>query len=79
MPAIWENPFANAILKIERANKHIADIEQRLHASSDTYGPSLHINMNTGKKFLYYYLTDRKLRRYCLDCWRCSPQSQMRS
>jgi hypothetical protein len=62
MPAIWENPFANAHLKVERANKHIADIEQRLRASSDTYGPMMHIDMKTGEKFLDYILTDRTLR-----------------
>lgn len=62
MPEIWENPFANAILKIERANKHIADIEQRLRTSSDTYGPMMHIDMQTGEKFLDYILSDRKLR-----------------
>jgi hypothetical protein len=38
MPEIWENPFANAHLKVERANKHIAAIEERLRASSDNYG-----------------------------------------
>jgi hypothetical protein len=63
MPEIWENPFANAILKIERANKHIADIDERLRISSDRYGPSLHIDMKTGEKFLHYHLTDRALRR----------------
>ena len=63
MPEIWENPFANAHLKIERADKHIADIEQRLRISSDRYGPSLHIDMKTGEQFLAYYLRDRELRR----------------
>lgn len=63
MPEIWENSFANAILKIERANKHIADIEQRLLTSSDRYGPTMHINMNTGKQSLDYFFTDNSLRR----------------
>jgi hypothetical protein len=63
MPEIWENPFANAILKVERANKHIADIEQRLRASSDRYGPMMHVNSQTGEQSLDYYLTDRALRR----------------
>ena len=50
------------MLKIERANKHIADFEQRLRTSSDRYGPSLHMDANTGEKFLYYGLDDRYLR-----------------
>jgi hypothetical protein len=29
MREIWETPFGNAVLKIERAKKHISDIEQR--------------------------------------------------
>jgi hypothetical protein len=62
MPEIWENPFGNAQLKIERAKKHTADIDERLQASSDRYGPSLHINADTGKQFLHYGLTDRFLR-----------------
>jgi hypothetical protein len=62
MPEIWEHPFANALLKIKRANKHIADIEERLRTSSDRYGPSMHMDSKTGEKFLYYYSTDRNLR-----------------
>ncbi|MGP8260667.1 MAG: hypothetical protein ACLQM6_12030 [Acidobacteriaceae bacterium] len=62
MPEIWENPFANAILKIERANKHVADIEQRLRMSSDRYGASLHIDSKTGEQFLYYIPADDSLR-----------------
>lgn len=63
MSEIWENPFANAILKVERANKHIADIEERLRTSSDRYGPNLHIKANTGKQSLDYFFSDRSLRR----------------
>src|SRR5258706_15448115 len=59
---IWETPFGNAHLKIERANKHIADIDKRLRASLDTHGPSLHLDGKTGEQFLYYSLTDRYLR-----------------
>jgi hypothetical protein len=62
MPDSWERPFGYAHLKIERANKHIADIEQRLSASSDSYGPSLHIDRKTGEQFLYYVFLDRTLR-----------------
>jgi hypothetical protein len=62
MPEIWENPFANAILKTERAKKHIADIDKRLRTSSDTYGPSLYMDGNTGEKFLHYRITDTELR-----------------
>lgn len=63
MPEIWENPFANALLKIERANKHIADVEQRLHTSSNHHGATLHVDTGTGQQYLYYRLTDRELRR----------------
>jgi len=62
MREIWETPFGNAHLKIDRANKHIADIEERLGASSDRYGPSLHMDIKTGEQFLYYSPTDRTLR-----------------
>lgn len=62
MSEIWENPFANAYLKIERANKHIADIEQRLRTSSNANGPSLNIDAKTGEQFFYYGLTDSTLR-----------------
>jgi hypothetical protein len=34
IPEGWADPFANALLKIERANKHISDIEKRLRISS---------------------------------------------
>ncbi len=62
MPEIWENPFANAHLKIDRANQHIVEIEKRLSASTDAYGPSLHIDGKTGEHFLYYKPSDRTLR-----------------
>ncbi len=62
MREVWENPYANAILKIERADKHIADIEQRLSASQDAYYLSLHIEANTGKQFLYYRLAEKYIR-----------------
>jgi hypothetical protein len=59
---VWETPYGNAALKIERANKHIFDFQERLLASSDRYGPSLHLDGNTGEKFLYYSMEDRYLR-----------------
>jgi hypothetical protein len=61
MPEVWENPFANALLKIDRANKHISDIEQRLRTSANRYGPSLHIDGKTGEQFLCCYFTDETL------------------
>ncbi len=63
MPSIWENPFANAHLKIERANKHIADIEERICSSPDAYAPSVKIDANTGQQFLYYGPRDRTFQR----------------
>jgi len=62
MPEVWENPFANALLKIERAKKHIADIEHRLTAAANNHGVSLHIDPKTGEQFLYYLWMDRALR-----------------
>jgi hypothetical protein len=62
MREVWETPYGNAMLKIERANKHIEDFGERLLASSDRYGPSLHMDGNTGEKFLYYGSDDRFLR-----------------
>jgi hypothetical protein len=61
MTEVWENPFASALLKIERAVKHIADIEQRLRTSSNRYGASLHMDAKTGEQFLYYRLIDDSL------------------
>lgn len=63
MREIWETPHGNAVLKIQRADKHIADIEQRLLSSSDSYGPSLHVDIETGEQSLDYYLSDRELSR----------------
>ena len=62
MKEIWDHPFGHALLKVERANKHIADIDKRLLASSDTNGPCMHLYGKTGEQFIYYGLTDRKLR-----------------
>jgi len=62
MPEVWENPFANALLKIERANKHIAEIEERVRASADGYGPSFQMDSKTGEQFLYYSPQDETLR-----------------
>jgi hypothetical protein len=59
MPEIWDNPFGNAQLKVERAKKHIADLEERIRTSPDAYPPSLKVDGKTGKEFLYYALTDR--------------------
>jgi hypothetical protein len=60
--AIWENPFANAHLKVERAKKHISDIEKRLRTSPDMYAPCLNHDGQTGKQILYYGLSDRMIR-----------------
>jgi hypothetical protein len=58
----WDKPFANGHLKVDRAKKHIADIEERLRASSDRYGPSMHMNLSTGNQTLDYWFTDSELR-----------------
>ncbi len=57
MREIWETPFGNAALKIERAKKHIADIEQRLLTANDAYELSMGIHADTGKQFIYYGLS----------------------
>jgi hypothetical protein len=62
MPAIWDNPFAYAHLKVDRADKHIADIQERLRTSPDSYPPRLHCDAKTGKQFLHYFLSDRMIR-----------------
>ncbi|HEV2275917.1 MAG TPA: hypothetical protein VGR96_17225, partial [Acidobacteriaceae bacterium] len=62
MKEVWETPFGNATLKINRADKHISDIGERLFASSHTYGPSLHVDGQTGKHFIHYAFTDKELR-----------------
>lgn len=64
MREIWETPYGNAILKIKRANKHIADIEQRILTAGDTYHLTLHIDAKTGKQFLNYRISDRKIRAH---------------
>jgi hypothetical protein len=63
MPEIWEHPFSHAQLKVERAKKHITDLEERIRTSPDTYPPSLKIDGETGEQFLYYALTDRTFKR----------------
>jgi hypothetical protein len=62
MKRVWETPYGNAMLKIERANKHIDEFKERLFASSDRYGPSLYMNGNTGEQILYYSPSDGFLR-----------------
>jgi hypothetical protein len=44
-----------------RAQKHIGDISARLLASSNTYGPTLNVDIETGEKFLEYGFVDREL------------------
>jgi hypothetical protein len=63
MPEIWEHPFAYAHLKIERANKHIMDFEERIGTSPDAYPTTVKIDTKTGQHFLYYGRWDRTIRR----------------
>jgi hypothetical protein len=60
--APWDTPYGHAILKIERANKHIHEFGDRILATSDRYGPSLHMDLKTGEQFLYYKMGDYMLR-----------------
>ncbi len=64
MREIWETPYGNAVLKIKRADKHIADIERRLLAARDAYHLTLHVDAKTGKQFLNYRISDRKIRAH---------------
>ena len=57
MREIRETPFGNAFLKIERAKKHISDVEQRLLAANDAYEFSMGMHAETTKQFLYYGLS----------------------
>jgi hypothetical protein len=59
MPEIWDHPFGHAQLKVERAKKHIADVQERINRSSDAYPPTRKVDGKTGEEFLYYALTDR--------------------
>ena len=61
MKAFWDTPYGHAMLKIERADKHIADFDERLLSSSDRHGPKLYIDTKTGQKVLYYGLLDYML------------------
>jgi len=63
MREIWENPLGYAILKIERAKKHIADFEERIRTSPDAYPTTVKIDTKTGQHFLYYGPWDRSIRR----------------
>jgi hypothetical protein len=60
--APWDTPYGHAILKIERANQHIHEFGDRIFASSDRYGPTLNMDLQTGEKFLCYSLEDFMLR-----------------
>jgi len=61
MREIWDHPFGYSLLKIERANQHIAEIEQRLRIAAHNHGPSVHLDSQTGEKYLYCAHTDWKL------------------
>jgi hypothetical protein len=60
---IWDTRFGHAILKVERAKKHIADADQRIIAAANAYQASSHTDLETGKQFIYYFPTDRAARR----------------
>jgi hypothetical protein len=50
------------MLKLERAKHHIDEFGDRIFASDDRNGPSLHVDGKTGEQFLYYSLRDYMLR-----------------
>jgi hypothetical protein len=62
LPEIWETPFGDPQLKVERAKTHIADLQERIGRSPDAYTLSVYTDPNTGKQFLCYELTDKSIR-----------------
>jgi hypothetical protein len=44
VPEIWENPFANARLKVERANEHIGDLYSRLEGFNKIDSYVIHVD-----------------------------------
>lgn len=61
MREIWDHPLGYSMLKIERADKHIAEIEERIRAAAHGYGPSEHIDLQTGEKYIYCSHADYRL------------------
>lgn len=55
-------PFADAQLKIERANKHVADIERRIAGLKNAYIATIEINPKAGNKVIKHDLADRTVR-----------------
>ncbi|HWZ44300.1 MAG TPA: hypothetical protein VNW97_12550 [Candidatus Saccharimonadales bacterium] len=51
--------LSDSRLKIERANKHIADIRARIHALPDFYTATIEINPQTGNEVIKHDLSDR--------------------
>lgn len=61
MREIWDHPFGYSSLKIERANQHIAEIEQRISIAAHNHGPTVHIDIQTGEKYLHCSHTNYRL------------------
>jgi hypothetical protein len=54
--------FSDAHLKIDRANKHIVDIQARVQTLTDSHTATIETDANTGKKLIKHDLSDRKAR-----------------
>jgi hypothetical protein len=63
MREIWDTRFGHAILKVERAKKHISDADQRIITAANAYHATTHFDLKTGKQFLYYAPSDKNARR----------------
>lgn len=50
--------FKSARLKVERANKHIAEIRERVRTLPDAYSAGIEANPQTGQKFIKHVLHD---------------------
>lgn len=48
----------SARLKIERANKHILDLQERINILADSHTVAIETDANTGKKFIKHDLSD---------------------
>jgi hypothetical protein len=51
--------FQDARLKIDRANKHIRDIERRIRSLEDSYSATIQINPKFGYQEIKYDLSDK--------------------
>lgn len=59
----WETRFGYALLKIERAEKHVVDLEQRITQASNAYSATQTFDPKSGQQILHYKTDDRTVKR----------------